>query len=188
MDALIHIAKDLFDRDHFSEYKLAYWILASQIAAGDSDLLENVHFEHVVPQLADRSQLCAPFFLVKSELRGTDRLQGLELCDRPGTVEALDTAVDIAWKAEKSRLVGFRQGEDETGKVSGVLALWCRQDIGESLLALEGLILEQLIHVGSEHPQIEIVVYTPTINRILEKAVDLWPLWLFALALLQNVG
>ena len=66
---------------------------------------------------------------------------------------------------------------------------WSRKTSGiESLLALEGLILEQLIHVGSEHPQIEIVVYTPTINRILEKAVDLWPLWLFALALLQNVG
>jgi len=57
---------------------------------------------------------------------------------------------------------------------------------GEGFRPLDGGIRKELLHIGPEHPQIEVIINPATIYGILKNSIDLLPLWGSSFALCMH--
>ena len=95
-------------------------------------------------------------------------------------------SVDVAGEAKYFGRVGLGHFSYRIFEFLHVTRLGRLDDSGEGLLPTDGLILEDLVHVGSEDAHVEFIVNSTTVNCVLECSVNLLPLRYLSSGLLDK--
>lgn len=183
---LMDDSKCILGNCYFHVHEGFHWIGCIQVFLSDRHFFKSLPLVEIVPHLADRCQTLRPFLLVKAELLGTHSSELLELSNHKSTVDPLHTSIDVCRQSKHGWGIEFWHLVDDALIISDVTRLRHWYDTRKRLLSFHGRILEHASHVGSQHPQIEIIINPATINCIFKDTVDLLPLRASTSALCLN--
>lgn len=187
LDAVIHISQDVLHSHDFHVDEGLNRVNNVQVLLRDVYLIERFLLVEIVPIVAKRGQRSRPFLFVESEFISANGSKLFELVDHGTTVEALHTSVDVGWEAEERRHVSVRNLLKHALEVSHVAALRYREHFREGLLTTQRRVIEHVLDVSTENSQVVGVVDTSTVNGILKDTINLLPLKVATLALLDDV-
>jgi len=120
----------------------------ARFTLSDLDIGEGlVALVNVGPELADGVEGFSPLFLVKTDFRGADRGETLQLSDDLTRVEALDRSINVGGQAEDLGVVDLRKLRNVLDERTRVRTLSNLDHTGKSCLATHNAVSEDLLHV-----------------------------------------